>query len=239
LRCTLATDMTKKLKEMCLRLLRNPADKEALEHLVKLIDLENPGLADHLTNFRSTGQTYPFGLVWSESMVKVQGVQYIMVRIVPKALAVLFACVCARRVLPFFEEQYPSEKRPREMIGLIEEWTDHKTTKKAIKEKLAEVQDYARGIDRQWHVAYGEGQFDTLPRKELDLSQRPLFALEVILRVAGTVGLSRSSTAWLSCVDETASLCVEAESIGADKNTQERATVWQRCRLAELIEAHC
>jgi hypothetical protein len=196
----------------------------------------DPGMADHLRQFRATGQSYPYGFVWGAEAIESRGTQYMVVRAIPKPLGVRFACGCARQVLPYLEEAHPAERSPRELIELVEEWLSGSVTKKAIRTKLNELTAFAGRIDREWHRAYGSGEFDSLTRPELDLSQRPLLAVDVVGYAAQSVGLSKSSTAWLTSIDRTVDGLMEVESIGRGKRGASRARNWQLKFLAELIE---
>jgi hypothetical protein len=225
------------VKQRCLALLRDASDGRAMTALVNAVADHDPAMADHLRQFRATGQSYPYGFVWSTESVELRGVQYVIVRAIPKPLGVRFACGCARQVLPYLEESHPDERSPRELIALVEAWVAGSVTKKAIRAKLEKMSEFASRIDREWHRAFGSGQFDSMPRPELDVSQRPLLAVDVVGHAAQSVGLSKSSTAWLVSIDLVADGHMEVESIGRGKRGVRRARNWQLKFLADLIEA--
>jgi hypothetical protein len=202
--------------------------------LIKAVATQDPAMADHLRQFRATGQTYPYGFVWSAGSIELQGTQYVIVRAIPKPLGVRFACGCARQVLPYLEHAYPAEQSPRQLIELVEAWLTGSVAKTVVRKKLDELTEFASRIDREWHRAYGRGEFDSIPRAEQDLSQQPLFAVDVVGYAAQSVGLSKSNTAWLKSIDLTASGHIEVESIGQGRRG--RAKQWQLKHLAELIE---
>lgn len=43
---------------------------------------------------------------------------------VDKKTLAMWAFDCARRVLPYFEEKYPKDKRPRYALGTLQEWIE-------------------------------------------------------------------------------------------------------------------
>jgi hypothetical protein len=224
------------VKRRCLSVLRDLSDARAMTALVNVVECHDPVMADHLRQFRATGQSYPYGFVWGAESVELRGTQYVVIRAIPKPLGIRFACGCARQVLQYLDEAHPAERSPLELIELVEAWASGSVTKKVIRAKLTELTEFASRIDREWHRAYGSGQFDSMPRPELDLSQRPLFAVDVVGYAAQSVGLSKSSTAWLASIDRTAHEHMEVESIGQGKRGVRRARNWQLKFLAELIE---
>src|SRR3954469_25077827 len=96
-------------------------------------------MADHLRQFRATGQSYPYGFVWSRESIDLRGTQYMVVRAAPKPLGVRFACGCARQVLPYLEQSHSAERSPREVIELVEAWAAGSVTKKVVRAKLDEL----------------------------------------------------------------------------------------------------
>jgi hypothetical protein len=205
--------------------------------LVNAVRDHDAAMADHLQRFRETGQSYAYGFVWGAEAVELPGTQYIIVRAIPKPLGVRFACGCARQVLPYLEDSHPDERSPQELIELVEAWVAGSVTKKAIRARLEELAEFASRIDREWHRAYGSGQFDSMPHRELELSQRPLLTVDVVGYAAQSVGLSKNSTAWLGSIDRTADGHMEVKSIGRGKGGVRRARSWQLKFLAKLIQA--
>ena len=53
-----------------------------------------------------------------------------------KTLA-LWAIDCAERVMPYFEEKYPQDHRPRQAIGTLKIWIDTKVFKMAVIRKAS------------------------------------------------------------------------------------------------------
>lgn len=225
------------MTRLCLAVLRNPSNSRAITALVNGVAQHDQGMADHLRQFRATGQSYPYGFVWGAESIELRGTQYIILRAIPKPLGVRFACGCARQVLPYIEESHPAERSPRELIGLVEGWASGSVTKKAIRSKLDELIEFAGRIDREWHCAYRVGQLYSLRRRKRDLSQRPLLAADVVGYAAQSVGLSKNNTSWLKSIDRTADAHMQVESTGRGKRGVERARIWQLKFLAELIEA--
>lgn len=229
--------MDKTVKQRCLAVLRNPSNARAMTALVNIVARQDAHMAEHLRQFRATGQSRPYGFVWGERPIELRGTQYIIVRAIPKPLGVQFACRCALQVLPYLEESHPNERSASELIELVEQWLSGTATKKAIQTKSAELGKFGVRINRQWHHAFGSGEFDSLPRPELDLSQRPLFCVEVVGYAAQSVGLSKSKTAWLIGIDRTAESHMETEFVGRGKRGVSWARKQQLKFLAELIEA--
>jgi hypothetical protein len=110
------------LKRRCLAVLRDPSNARLMTALVSAVARHNPAMADHLRQFRATGQTYPYGFMRGPEFVELSGTQYVIVRAIPKPLGVRFACACARQVLPYLEEAHPAEPSPRDLIELAEAW---------------------------------------------------------------------------------------------------------------------
>jgi hypothetical protein len=185
--------------------------------LVKEVANGDRPMAEHLRQFLATGQTHPYGFVWTTGGIELQGTQYVVVRVLPKLLGVRFACRCARAVFPYLEEAHPSERSPQELIELVEAWPSRTVTKTQIREKWVKLGEFGSRISEEWYRAYGEGKFDAMSSAERNLSQRPKFAVDVVGNAAQSVGLSKSSTAWLRSIDRTVDSHFEVESIGKGK----------------------
>jgi hypothetical protein len=109
-------------------------------------------------------------------------------------------------------------------------------TKKAIRAKLEQFGEFATRIDREWNRAYGRGDFDSLSRRELNLSARPLVVVDVVWYAGQSVGLSKKTTASLKSIDYVTNGHMEVESLGRGKRGLNRARQSQLAFLAELIE---
>jgi hypothetical protein len=192
-----------------------------------------PPLGGRLRAFVERGAIEPCGFILSNEAKELIEIPYVVVRIVPLHLSVRFACECAEYVIPLFEQAHPDEREPRELVKLVEAWTEKKATKKAVREKLAKVQEIANRIDREWHKAYAEGAFNSLSKPELDLTNRPLFAIDVVLATAASV-VAPPRTA-LSNVDEAMNKCIEAETVGSSKGDPRAKVDWMVKRLLALV----
>ena len=65
-----------------------------------------------------------------------------------ECLLAAFACDCAERVLPFFEKQYPDDKRPRNAIEITRQWLRGEVTAAAWAAAWAAARDAARDAAR-------------------------------------------------------------------------------------------
>jgi hypothetical protein len=54
-----------------------------------------------------------------------------------KKVLALWAIDCAEQVLPYFEEKYPNDKRPRKALETLKEWTDTGTFKMSVIRKAS------------------------------------------------------------------------------------------------------
>lgn len=232
--------MDETLKRRCLAVLQDPSNPRAMTALIKAVASQDPTMAEHLRHFRATGQSRPYGFVWSADGIELLGTQYVIVRAIPKPLGIRFACRCAGHALTYLEQAHPAEQSPRELIELVEAWLTHTVTKKVVREKFDELVEFGSRIDHEWHQAYGRGEFDSMSGNELTLSERPLFAVDVVGYAAQSVGLSKCSTAWLKSIDLTARAHIEVEALGQGKRAIKRAKAWQLRQLTDLIEsANC
>jgi hypothetical protein len=226
--------MNENIKEQCLRLLQHPEDKLILERLIEVASHEDPASGARLRDFVDRGAVEPHGFILSNKAKELILVPYVVVRVMPLHLAVRFACECAEKVLPLFEQAHPNQKEPRELVELVKAWTEKKATKKVVKDKLSLVQVIATKIDKEWHRACAEDGFSSLPKGGLDLTNRPLFAIDVVLANAGAV-VAPSKLA-LSNVDEAANKCIEAEAAGGTTERDRRVVVrWMIKRLHYLV----
>jgi hypothetical protein len=78
-----------------------------------------------------------------------------------KKVLALWAIDCAERVLPYFEEKYPDDKRPRKALETVKEWLDTGVFKMSVIRKASldahaaakdAKEDYAK------YVAHAAGQ---------------------------------------------------------------------------------
>jgi hypothetical protein len=226
--------MNDHMKKHCLRLLRHPTDQSAMRALIEAVEEEAPLLATRLRDFVERGAMEPEGFILSEKMKELVKVPFVVIRIIPKPIAVRFACECAKKVLPLFEDVHPGEAEPRTLVEIVEAWTHGKATKTAVRDKLSQVQEFANNIDREWHTKYAEGAFDSLPKRDFELTNQPLFVIDVILAAAGAV--IAAPDAALSNVDEVVCKCIEIESIDGDTGKLSATVAWQITYLEVLID---
>lgn len=226
--------MNDHMKRHCLRLLRHTTDKSALHALIEAVEEEAPLLATRLRDFVERGAMEPEGFILSEKMKELVKVPFVVIRIIPKPIAVRFACGCAKKVLPLFEGAHPGKAEPRTLIEMVEAWTLGNATTTAVRDKLNQVQEIANNIDREWHTKYAEGAFDSLPKRDFDLTNQPLFVIDVILAAAGAVVAAPHAA--LSNVDEVICKCIEIESIDGDAGNRSATVAWQIAHLAVLID---
>jgi len=118
------------------------------------------------------------------------------------------------------------------LVQLIEDWTSKKATKKAVKEKLDQVQKIANKIDKAWHAAYAAGEYESLSKEAFDLTNQPLIAIDVVLSAGAVV--ANPAAAW-SNVNEVISKCIEAETLVENGLEQKKTVAWMTRCLEKIV----
>ena len=104
-----------------------------------------------------------------------------------KALA-LWAIDCAEHVLPYFEEKYPNDKRPRKALETLKKWIDTGMFKMSVIRKASldahsaakdAKEDYAR------YAAHAAGQAVATAHVPTHSIGGAIYALQAIHRVTG------------------------------------------------------
>lgn len=227
--------MDEELKRLCLQVVGNPLADKSVDALVELLAAGEPELASHIREFLASGQTYPYGFVRNRDWLDRFGRQYIIVRVIPRAVAVRFACECAENALVHLEARYPSEHGPRRLIDCVKAWVAGKGTKKSIRIALLEVEALASKMDSEWNAAFRKAEFTSRPGFETDETQRLLLAIDLVAFAAQSAGLSKNPFAWLKSIDQAYVQHAEIESTGMGKRGWTKAIKWQLRRLADLI----
>ena len=155
--------MTSLTKARCLELLRHPTRAAALE-LAEAVGREDPALADRLRTFVLTGMTeYGYGLSTDpDGEMPI----HVGIRVVPLTVAVRLASDCARRVLPLFEEAFPSLTQPRDLLDLVNRWTRGRATRERVERRLERVARLSRRLADNRDAADAAGRFDHLTPEE-------------------------------------------------------------------------
>ena len=60
------------------------------------------------------------------SLAKYKGEFVELVEKVDHKTLAIWAIDCAERILPYFEEEYPQDHRPRQAIQTLQTWIDHR-----------------------------------------------------------------------------------------------------------------
>ena len=104
----------------------------------------------------------------------------------------LWAADCAERVLPFFEEKYPNDNRPRKAIEAVREWTHDKTAAgeahfKKSRTAAGASNDAARGKKEQdaKYAAYSAAQAAATAHVPTHALGSSLYAIKAVVAHSG------------------------------------------------------
>ena len=82
-------------------------------------------------------------------------------QVLPRESSMWFFLDCAKLVLPFFEEQYPSDKRVRECIEVVESYLNGKSNLKAFSIADPDTRDVARAAYSAFDASCDADNYNT------------------------------------------------------------------------------
>ena len=109
-----------------------------------------------------------------------------------KTLA-LWAAECAERVLPYFEDEYPDDKRPRKALDTLHAWIDTGEFKMAVIRKAsldahaAARKPYADGQTAAYFAAHAAGQAVATPHVPTHALGSSLYGIRAVAAHSGKV----------------------------------------------------
>ncbi len=227
--------MSSDIYKAILEYIHKSGSKASLSRLVETIRQTDLTLAAILDKYLEKGGFQYFdGQISEKERLQMQ-IVYICIQVLSQDDVLKLVIECAKKTLPIFEAARPRDSLPRQILEQLEQSIVNKLPKIRLKQFKDQLQELATEVDSRWHEAYGNGEYDSLPKRELDLSSQPVLAIQVVLSAANAAIASKKD--FLECVITVINTYVETELISKPHGRNEIVS-WVNQQLAEIVQKH-